>query len=402
MLCQVTISNYKCFRDSFTLDLQATNISEHEDSLLTNGDEEKFLPLSVIYGPNGSGKSTVLEAIFALICKIMRPICAVSCGNEQCGKMDDSFLIVPYKFRPNYKSQPTQYELFFRTNIAEYQYNIEFIEDKIINECLNKKRLDGKRYTSVFSRNERRIDLKGSLKSYTCSDISDNLSLLSYLGITHRRNSTIKDIIKWFENGIHYLNYGNPFRESRITVNDPLKPIILKMLKEMDIDISNYRVEDKNKKIEVFTQHEVNSDTYDLNLTEESSGTIKLFGILHYIVDSLKTGATLMIDELDAKMHPVLLKYIVKLFTDSEINKKNAQLIFTSHDLSLMDNSILRRDEIWFTAKGDEQNSMLYSLVEIKMAGATERKDGKYSKRYLEGKYGADPYLKKIINWEEI
>lgn len=163
-----------------------------------------------------------------------------------------------------------------------------------------------------------------------------------------------------------------------------------------------YRVEDKNKKIEVFTQHEVNSDTYDLNLTEESSGTIKLFGILHYIVDSLKTGATLMIDELDAKMHPVLLKYIVKLFTDSEINKKNAQLIFTSHDLSLMDNSILRRDEIWFTAKGDEQNSMLYSLVEIKMAGATERKDGKYSKRYLEGKYGADPYLKKIINWEEI
>lgn len=402
MLCQVTVSNYKCFRDSITLDLQATNISEHENSLLISKDGERFLPLSVIYGPNGSGKSTVLEAIYSLACKIMRPICAVSCGNEKCGKMEDELLIVPFKFRKSYQTQPTKYELFFRTNIAEYQYNVEFVEDKIVEESLNKKRLDGKRYTPVFSRNEKKIELRGSLKTYTCSDISDNITLLSYMGITHRRNSIIKDIINWFEDKFHYLNYGDPFRDSRIPVGDPMKPIILKMLAEMDVDIVDYRVKKEDKKIKVYTQHLIGSDKYELELNEESSGTIKLFGILHYIVYSLKTGATLMIDELDAKLHPLLLKYIVQLFSDNKINKNNAQLIFTSHDLSSMDSAIFRRDEIWFAAKGSEQNSMLYSLVEIKTDGTPERKDGKYSKRYLEGKYGADPYFKRIINWEEI
>ena len=133
---------------------------------------------------------------------------------------------------------------------------------------------------------------------------------------------------------------------------------------------------------------------------DESSGTKKIFGLLPFIAESLLHGTTLIIDELDAKIHPVLLKYLIMTFSDMKKNKKGAQLIFTSHDLSTMNNDVFRRDEIWFAAKGNHQNSKLYSLVEFKNGnGETVRKDARFDKQYLEGKYGADPYLKKIIDW---
>ena len=122
-----------------------------------------------------------------------------------------------------------------------------------------------------------------------------------------------------------------------------------------------------------------------------------------FIADSLLSGTTLVIDELDAKIHPVLLRYIIMMFSNMNINKKKAQLIFTSHDLSTMNSEVFRRDEIWFVAKGTTQNSQLYSLVEFKNEkGESVRKDAKFDKQYLEGKYGADPYLKRIIDWGKV
>ena len=135
----------------------------------------------------------------------------------------------------------------------------------------------------------------------------------------------------------------------------------------------------------------------------KNSGTKKLFGLLPYIAKSLVRGTTVVIDELDVKIHPLLLQYIIEMFTDMSINKHGGKLIFTSHDLSTMNNNVYRRDEIWFVAKGKGQNTKLYSLVEFKDDnGVLVRKDAKYDKQYLEGKYGADPYLQKIIDWGEV
>ena len=396
MLCQYTVTNYKCFKKSFTLDMQATNINEHNETLLQSKDGEKFLPLSVLYGPNGAGKSTALEALYSLFCKIMRPICAVSCSTKECLKRDAESVIVPYKFCK--KKDPTKYEIFFRTDINEYQYRVSFLEDKIIDETLDKKSLEGKRYVSLFKRSGKEIKLNGSLKNYSCSDISSELTLLSYLAITHKRNAIIRDVIDWIDKKFFYIDYGTPTEEERIPVGKEFRPMVLKMLKAMDVDISDYKMIRKDKSLNVLMTHDVGGEQYDLNLREESSGTIKLFAILHYIVLSLQRGATIMIDELDAKLHPLLLKYVIGLFSDPTINKNKAQLIFTSHDLTTMNSETFRRDEIWFVAKGNEQDSMLYSLVEIK----SERSDLNYSKRYLEGKYGADPYLQRIIDWEGI
>ena len=405
MLCQFTVKNFQCLRDENTFDMQATNISEHEQSLITDIDGEKFLPLGVIYGPNGSGKSTVLYALYSLVCKIMRPICAVGCENQECLKRSGNAQIKPFAFSEDTIDRPTEFELFFRTKKNEYQYVITILRDKVLHEELYKKTITGSKYSLLFKRNSTtNIELKGSLRTYTCEGISDGLPLLSFLGITHGRNIIIKDIVNWFENSIDYINYSNPRADANIRVakSGKIKSLVLKMMKEMDFGISDYRTEDKKDKLKVFTEHVVNDKKYELELTEESNGTIKVFGILPCIAASLLTGTTLLVDELDAKLHPMLLKYIIDLFSNPSINKTGAQLIFTSHDLSTMNRDTFRRDEIWFIAKGEDNASSLYSLVEFKTDdGRTERKDARYDKRYLEGRYGADPYLRKIIDWGE-
>ena len=161
--------------------------------------------------------------------------------------------------------------------------------------------------------------------------------------------------------------------------------------------------EKENERINIFTKHCVDDVETEINLFDESSGTRKLFGLLPFIAESLISGTVLVIDELDAKIHPVLLRHIIMMFNDMSINRHKAQLIFTSHDLSTMNSEVFRRDEIWFVAKGNAQNSKLYSLVEFKNEkGESVRKDAKFDKQYLEGKYGADPYLKRIIDWGKV
>ena len=240
----------------------------------------------------------------------------------------------------------------------------------------------------------------------TSEDLSETLPLLSYLGITYAKNEIVQDVLNWFDARIYFLNYGNPRQELRMAISnsEDVKKLMLDMIQEMDLDIVDFRVEEREHDgIEVFTKHIVDDYETELNLLAESSGTKKIFGLLPFIAQSLLEGTTLIIDELDAKIHPVLLRYIITLFSNMKINKYGAQLIFTSHDLSTMNSEVFRRDEIWFVAKGNKENSKLYSLVEFKNdKGETVRKDAKFDKQYLEGKYGADPYLKKIIDWGKV
>lgn len=404
MLCQFTVKNFQCIKDEMTLDMQATGITENEESVLTDIDGEKFLPLAAIYGPNGSGKSTVLFALYSLACKIMRPICAISSFEKGCVRDSHNMPITPFKFAKETAEAPTEYELFFRTHTHEYQYKLSVLKNKVISEELSRKNLEGKRYSPVFAREGTgKITLKGSVRSYGVSDIPEELTLLSYFGITHGRNTVIKDIVNWFDNGFQFIDYSDPKQDMNIvlTEGDDGKALVLKMLAEMDIDISDYRTEEKDDRIRVFTTHTVSGEAYELDFTDESNGTIKIFGLLPYIADSLTRGTALLVDELDAKLHPRLLEYIIGLFRNPKINKKHSQLIFTSHDLSTMTKDNFRRDEIWFIARGENSGARLYSLVEFKGEdGRGERKDAVYNKRYLEGRYGADPYLKKIIDWE--
>ena len=406
MLCQFTVKNYKSIREAITFDMQAAAIMEHRDRIIKTEDGESFLPVSVIYGPNGGGKSNVLEALHTMNAKMLRPLCA-TCDKTECEYKARKIPVEPFAFSEETKKEPTEFELFFRTAIAEYRYILHVRQEFVVYESLDRIKLNTGRRSALFVRNGNEVDLKGVFGKIKISEeISETLPLLSYLGITYKKNEVISDVIEWFEESIDFLNYGNPRQELRTAIakTDEVKKLVLDMIREMDLDIEDFRVEEKEENyIEVYTKHTVNGYSTEFALSEESSGTRKLFGLLPFIARSLVVGTTLVIDELDAKIHSVLLSYVIMLFNNMEVNRNGAQLIFTSHDLSTMNNDIFRRDEIWFVAKGKEQNSKLYSLVEFKNTkGESVRMDAKYDKQYLEGKYGADPYLKKIIDWSDV
>ena len=406
MLCQFTVKNFKSIRDEVTFDMQAAAISEHEDRIIKDVDNELYLPVSAIYGPNGGGKSNVLEALHSLVTKVLRPLYATS-NNEEIAIKMKKLVIEPFAFDEEMINEPTEFELFFRTALAEYRYELVVKKEVIEYERLDRIKFETGRRSALFEREQEEIVLKGAFSKLKTSDeLSDTLPLLSYLGITYKKNEVVRDVLEWFDEEIDFLNYGNPVQELRMAVSksEDVKKLMLQMIQEMDLDIVDFRVEEKeNERIEVFTKHRVDEYEAELNLMDESSGTRKLFGLLPFIAKSLLLGTTLVIDELDAKIHPVLLKYLIMTFSNMEKNKKGAQLIFTSHDLSTMNSDVFRRDEIWFVAKGNHQNSKLYSLVEFKnKKGESVRKDAKFDKQYLEGKYGADPYLRKIIDWENI
>lgn len=405
MLCQFTVKNFKSIRDEVTFDMQATAVSEHEDKIIKDRDGEQFLPVSAIYGPNGGGKSNVLKALQTLVAKVLRPLYA-STNSDNILMFDKNVTIEPFVFDEKKKESPTEFEVFFRTNLAEYRYILYVKREKVVYESLDRVKLDTNRRSGLFERVENNIELKGVFtKLKTSDELSETLPFLSYLGITYKKNEVVEDVLDWFDKRIDFLNYGNPIQELAMAVSSAnnVKQLMLQMIQEMDLNIVDFRIEEDEKWVDVFTKHSVDGYEAELNLEEESSGTRKLFGLLPFIAESLIEGTTLVIDELDAKIHPVLLRYVIDKFTDLNVNKNNAQLIFTSHDLSTMNSEVFRRDEIWFVAKGNAENSKLYSLVEFKNEkGESVRKDAKFDKQYLEGKYGADPYLKKIIDWGKV
>lgn len=405
MLCQFTVKNFKSIRDEVTLDMQAAAISEHEDRVIIDRDEEKYLPVSAVYGPNGGGKSNVLAALNTLVAKVLRPLFATEDSDDKV-LLQKKIIVEPFAFS-ECKDESTEIELFFRTDAAEYRYILHVKRDVVLYESLDRVKIETGRRSALFTRDESGIVLKGAFAKLKVSDeLSKTLTLLSYLGIAYKGNAVVRDVLSWFEYGINFLNYGNPIQELRMAVStsENVKHLMLDMIQEMDLDIVDFRVEKKESGgIDIFTKHCIDGVETEIDLFDESSGTQKLFGLLPFIAESLLTGTVLVVDELDAKIHPLLLRHIIMMFNDMSINRHKAQLIFTSHDLSTMNSEVFRRDEIWFVAKGNEENSMLYSLVEFKNEkGESVRKDAKFDKQYLEGKYGADPYFRKIIDWGKV
>lgn len=402
MLCQFTFKNYKSYKNETTIEMQAENISEFKETLLkSTKDGKKFLPISVIYGPNAGGKSNALEALVSLIGSVIAPVIFVKGGTKI-----DNIPIVPYKFTSNPR-ETTDFEIFYRINKNEYRYNISFLGEEIYYEALYILTENAKKPTKIFVRNKNKIEVGEELKKEKVN-INNNINMpfLSFLAISYNIK-TINIAIQFFLS-TSLLNCSDDNFENilmHFMFEDPkIKEEFLKLLKIMDIDIIDYRVEklpDVKDGIKLFTKHRVNNEEYELNLYEESKGTQKLFALLPRIIISLKNGNLTVIDEMDAKLHPKLIQYIIELYKDKEINKKGAQLIITSHDLTTMTKDVFRRDEILFAAKDRENSSDIYSLYEIRDTnGQHISTKTAYNKQYMEGRYGADPYLQRILDWE--
>lgn len=416
MLCQFTIKNFKSFRDEATLDLCAENISEHKSSLIiSKEDNECFLPVVTIYGPNGSGKTSVLEAFAYVYRKIVSPIVALSeKGDADINDaLNSNMLRINekqkfFKFEPECENQPTEFTIVCRVDGLEYNYSLGVIGDVIAFENLYIMDLISKEPEIVFERNfdgnNTEYNLGDELDGISVDKISKKITYLSHFSFSNDIK-VVDTFVNWLMHCI-VLNYDNPITDRHIdtSIIEKNKKTIIKLMNDMDINIVDLRIERNNDGSikEIYTSHLLRDGTRsELSLNDESSGTRKVFSLLPEVLAALDEGNVVIADEMDAKLHPKLFGFILSLFTNPAVNKNHAQLICTSHDLSNMNKEMFRRDEIWFCALNANNESHLYSLVQFKMPdGTTPRKDSSYAKQYIKGRYGADPYIKRIMEWE--
>lgn len=404
MLCQFTFRNFKSYKNETILDLQAVNGQNFQDALLSSpNDKNEFLPVSVIYGPNAGGKSNVLSALNSVISLVMKPVLMFENKLIQYETVE----LTPFLFDETSSKEPTDFEIYFRpNNYYEYKYSISITNGKIEEENLYRRKLGkGGRITAIFERSSNRITLGASINKKNINlDVNEQMPYLSFLYINYKLEPVIL-AISWFQSCI-IRNYANPVTERHLIIGggEEFKKKLILLMNEVGINISNFefvKKSDDERSYKIIFEHTVNGKTYQLNINQESDGTQKLFNVLPLVLIALNEGRLLVIDELDAKLHPKLLKFIIMLFKNPEINTKNAQIVFTSHDVSTMKSSVFRIDEIYFACKLDDESSDLYSLYEMRdESGNHIHPSAAFDKQYLEGRYGADPYFRNIMDWK--
>ena len=395
MLCQFSFRNFKSYKNETTFDFQAEAIPEFGDTLLGDA-KEKILPLSVIYGPNGGGKSNLLKALACLISTVVKPI-------YDLGKTREGAVIQqkadcePFLLDEAARNDPTEFRIFFKQNGKLYRYHLALKNDEVVYEYLYWRNGGGKKTGTAFEREGSEIKLGASFsKFHPTKSVNPKMPYLSFLSINYNI-PIIAEVQQWFESCI-IRNYANPLVDSTVMMSkdEHVKKRIVQALNDMDIRLTDYRFDETDKQL--YTQRTVDGKTYELKFTDESDGTQKLIAMLPILLLALREGRLVVIDELDAKLHPKLLRYIISMFRNPNLNKNCAQLLFTSHDMTTMQNTVFRRDEIWFAAENDKNESEIYSLYEIRRED-NERinNTAAYAKQYLEGRYGADPYLQNIL-----
>lgn len=397
MLCQFSFQNFKSYREETTFDFQASAIPEFADSLITKDKCSSLLPVSAVYGPNGGGKSNLLLALASLISTVVKPIHELEKSRKSL-IMQQKVTAEPFLFDAVSAEEPTEFQIFFRTEEYEYRYYLGVSKNEISAETLDRKKIGGKKPAHIFYREGEEISLGAILqKENVNTNINTKMPFLSFLAINYNI-PVIAEVQEWFESCI-IRSYANPMAEMQIMVSDDteFKKQILLLLNDMGIDVDDYRFDEKEKQL--YLKRRIGEEEYELPFDHESDGTKKLIAALPVLLIALQEGRLVIIDELDAKLHPKLLRYVISMFKNRKINKHGAQLLFTSHDMATMKNTVYRRDEIWFAALNENHSSEIYSLYEIRRED-NERVNSTaaFDKQYMEGRYGADPYLQNILN----
>ncbi len=392
MIVEFSVSNFRSIKDMQTLSFLATAMNEHEKTNVFQATEKvSLLKSTCIYGANGSGKSNLVTAMWAMINFIKAPF-------EDRKKFDEH--IQSFKLNTATRNEGSFFQIVFIIDGKTYRYGFVYLKGKIMSEWLfgtaNKNEVE------YFTRegkniyiNKERFKEGNSLESKTRED---NL----FLNVVFEFNGRIaENICSYFAKIYIIRGFDRDFEKtlkdfsSTVLEDTYNKKKFLEILKIADAEISDINLEENTNQIisqrKIFDDNGQEVGFENLDFDEEASeGTKKMFNFAGIFINAMKSGSTIIIDEFDARFHTSLTKAIVKLF-NSEKNKA-AQLCFVTHDTNLLDNELLRRDQIYFAEKNQRGETSVYSLNEIKGV----RNDSSLEKDYIKGKYGAIPFIKNL------
>lgn len=415
MLIQFNFRNYKSFRNEASLKLKATKITENSEHAI-NVANNNVLKVAAIYGANASGKSNVFDAFNYMTYYVVN---SFKFGGESRGKSSkerEQIKVTPFMFDVTSREEKTTFEVIFIDQKDEtpkiYQYGFSLKNYEVIEEWLNYKSKTAREFKKVFHRSKDNLDLDGISKKYA-ENIAVSLEkevLIVSLG-ARLKIAKLKSVKDWFF-GNEVIDFSSPienfFRFNQMpegfATDNVVQDKVVKFLASFDDSIKGFEVErvgsDEDPEADSYrirSKHKImGSDEMALiPLENESQGTLEMFSLYPSLQEVMENGSILFVDELNTKLHPLLVRSIIQAFINPNVNKKSAQLIFTTHDVLQMDSEILRRDEIWFAKKDSDGISTLYSLADCSDSdGVKIRKDENYEKNYLRGKYGAAPVIK--------
>ncbi len=403
MLIEFTVSNYRSFNEPVTLSMEATKLKDNDDVDRNNIFEVgkyRLLRSAAVYGHNASGKSNLVKAMM-----FMRDFVRTSTDLTAEKELID---VERFSLDSATQEKPSFFQIIFLLEGQYYRYGFEVDERRVHSEWLYRKI---KRESLVFVREDDNYDMPDSFRKEASDIINKTREDALFLSaLAQWNNSTASSLLKWFTKMFGVISGLNDdiYREytlSRFGKDKIFKERIQELIRLADTGITSIAVKslsDDSSLKSVKTTHpifkkneQVAERVFDM-YQQESKGTQKFFYLLGPILYTLENGSTLTIDELEARLHPLLTSAIVQMFSSIEANPKNAQLIFTTHNANLLDEKILRRDQIWFTEKNRYGATDLYSLAEMK-----ETSNAPFGKKYLQGRYGAIPYFGDFTNFFE-
>ncbi len=405
MLLEFRVKNFRCLRDEQVLSMVASS-----DKTLrgknTTPTGIKGIPYSLnsaaIYGANAGGKSTVVQAL-----AVMKRIVTRSARQKPQSKLP----VVPFLLDSESSTEPVSFEVTFISNDVRYEYGFSCTPERIVAEHLNvyktaqpqrwfERTLIGSEYTYSFSSH-----LKGQKKSWQEQTRPNALFLSTAVQLN---SELLEPVFGFFDDDLSIISldfYKNIFPILNILYDSEyIRRHLCHFIKEADISIDDIEIrktvqnsdskeyrEDDNTNYEVFFHHSTAKGKAVFPLAAESLGTRNLLYLYTPIFVGLAHGETVVIDELDSSLHPLVVKKIIQLFHSEKHNLHGAQLIFTTHDTSLLhgvDSSLLRRDQVWFVEKNEDQASELFSLAEFNSTN-----DRNPERSYFQGRYGGLPFV---------
>jgi len=422
MLLEFSVGNYLSFREKKTLSLVASSISDHKETNIVISDRHTLLKGAVIYGANASGKSNFIRAM-----STMKRLVLLSFNQSSTKPLN----ITPFLLNTETEKKPSHFEILFEILGVRYRYGFEVTDKEVVAEWLYESKKNAEKL--LFIREGDGIEVSTAYKEgQNLEEKTRNNAL--FLCVVDQFNGVIaKRIMKWFSNFItisglsheayemitfamlsktstasqlstfyQKLDLGFPslkvdkikFDPKDIPEDTP-EALVKHMIKDLEgayrfnIKTLHPKFDKKNKA--------VGEVEFDMR-SQESAGTNKVFNISGPIFDVLQNGGVLVIDELDSSLHPLMTLAITRLFNSEKENTKKAQLIFTTHDTNLFSYGKYRRDQIYFIEKDKYGASDLYSLVEYREEdGSKVRKDRSFESDYIQGRYGAIPYIGDIL-----